>query len=354
MRQLVTSLLGLGLLISLPSAAQNLPSTAQKLKNNQVDIPEITSGLEKYKKDLGNDFVVIVYKDGKDVYRREFGEMRATTQEPIGAASQWLTAALVMSYVDEGKITLDDKLGDYLPIFQSYSKGYITMRMCLSHTTTIESDPPIFRTALKKKKFDTLEEEVASFAKDRNMKGRQGTQFYYGTVGPNIAGRVLELVVKRPFDRVMRDRLGKQLGWRRTNFMSDGVYAENPSAGAKSSPDDYMKFLTMLLNKGMVGDKRVLSEASVNELMKKQTGAASIAYTSPVSQGNDYGFGCWIQEKDEAGIGTLVNCPGVTGTWPWINRSKGYAAIVFTKGDLPEQKRMVFEEIRELIEQHLN
>ncbi|HEY8397640.1 MAG TPA: serine hydrolase domain-containing protein [Flavihumibacter sp.] len=329
-------------------------SFSQALKNNQVDIPAITSGLEKYAKELGNDFVVIVHKDGKDVYRREFGEMKANTQEPIGAASQWLTAALALSYVEDGKLSLDDKLGDAIPIFQSYSKGYITLRMCLNHTTGIESDPPVFRTALKKKKFPSLEEEVVSFAKDRNLKARQGTQFYYSNVGPNIAGRMIELATKKPFDRAMRDRLGKLLGWRRTNFMSDGMYAENPFSGAKSSAEDYMKFLVMLLNNGKYGDKQVLSEASVNELMKKQTGSASIAYTSPISQGNDYGFGCWIQEKDANGNGTLVNCPGVNGTWPWINRSKGYAAIVFTKSDLPDQKRMVFEEIRELIEQNIN
>ncbi len=334
--------------------AINNHAAAQTLRNKQVDIPSLTTALEKYKKDLGNDFVVIVHKDGNDLYRREFGELRAASQEPIGAASQWLTAALVMSYVDEGKITLDDKLGDYLPIYQSYSKGYITLRMCLSNTTAIESDAPIFRTALKKKKFESLEAEVASYAKDRNMKGRQGSLFYYGTIGPNIAGRVLELVAKRNFDRIMRDRLGKQLGWKRTNFMSDGVYAENPAAGGKSSADDYMKFLAMLLNNGKVGDVQVLSEASVNEILKKQTGDASIAYTSPISQGNEFGLGCWIQEKGSDGIGTLVNCPGINGTWPWINRTKGYAAIVFTKGDLPEQKRMVFEEIRELIEQHIN
>jgi CubicO group peptidase (beta-lactamase class C family) len=352
MRSILLS--SIAFLLAASSSAQTPAAQAKPLRNNQVDIPAITEGLEKYKKDLGNDFVVIVHKDGKDVYRREFGELRATSQEPIGAASQWLTAALVMSYVDEGKLSLDDKLGDFLPIYQSYSKGYITLRMCLSHTTTIESDLPVFRTALKKKKFDTLEDEVASYAKDRNMKGRQGTQFYYGNIGPNIAGRVLELVAKRPFDRVMRDRLGKQLGWKRTNFMSDGVFAENPSAGAKSSADDYMKFLTMLLNNGKVGTVQVLKEASVNEILKKQTGAASIAYASPISQGNDYGFGCWIQEKDAAGNGTLVNCPGINGSWPWINKSKGYAAIVFTKGELPDQKRMVFEEIRELIEQHIN
>lgn len=318
-----------------------------------IDIPAITEGLQKYAKDLGNDFVVMVQQADKLVYKMEFGEMKATMQEPVGAASQWLTAALVMTFVEEGKLSLDDKLGDYLPIYQSYSKGYITIRQCLSHTTTIETDPPVFRTALKKKKFDTLEDEVSSFAKNRNMKGKQGTQFYYGDLGPNIAGRVLEVIAKKPFDRLMRDRLGKALGLRRTNFMSDGMYSESPSAGGKSSAEDYMKFLSMLLNKGVFNGKQVLSENSVNELLKMQTGSAQIIYASPLSQGNAYGLGCWLQEKDEQGNGILVNCPGISGSWPWIHRGKGYAAIVFTKGESPDQKRMVFEDIRGLIEQHI-
>ncbi|MBC6493094.1 serine hydrolase domain-containing protein [Flavihumibacter stibioxidans] len=347
MRNLLqTAFLAAGLSFIVPLSAQVKPGKGP-------DIPALTEGLQKYAKDLGNDFVVIVQKDGKDVYRKEFGELKATMQEPIGAASQWLTAALVMTFVEEGKLSLDDKLGDYLPIYQSYSKGYITLRQCLSHTTTIETDPPVFRTALKKKKFDTLEDEVNSFAKDRNMKGKQGTQFYYGNIGPNIAGRVLEVIAKKPFDRLMRDRLGKALGLRRTNFMSDGIYSESPSAGGKSSADDYIKFLSMLLNKGMYNGKQVLSENSVNEILKMQTANAQIVYASPLSQGNAYGLGCWLQEKDEQGNGILVNCPGISGTWPWIHKGKGYAAIVFTKGESPDQKRMIFEEIRELIEQHI-
>ncbi len=318
-----------------------------------VDIPAITEGLKQYEKDLGKDFVVIVQKDGKDVYRKEFGELKAGTQEAIGAASQWLTAALVMSYVEEGKISLDDKLGDYLPVFQSYSKGFITMRQCLSHTTSIQTDMSTFRGLLKKKKFETLEEEVNSFGKDRNLQAKQGSLFYYGNLGPDIAGRVLEVITKKNFDRIFRDRISKALGLRRTSFMSDGFYAESPSAGAKSSADDYIKFLSMLANGGMFNGKQVLSQKSVSEILKPQTGTAKIVYTSPLSQGNAYGLGCWIQEKDEMGNGNLVNCPGITGSWPWINISKGYAAIVFTRSEAPEQKRMVFESIRELIEANI-
>lgn len=335
------------LAISLP-----LFCTAQT-KAPMVDIPAITQGLQQYQKDLGNDFVVIVQRDGKDVYRKEFGELKATSQEEIGAASQWLTAALAMTYVEEGKIALDDKLGDYIPSLQSYSKGYVTLRQCLSHTTSIETDPPTFRTILKKKKFDNLEAEVNSFAKDRNLQAKQGTQFYYGNLGPNIAGRALEIISKKPFDRIFRDRIAKLVTMRRTSFMSDGLYAENPSAGAKSTADDYIKFLSMLLNKGQVNGKQVISEKSVNEILKVQTGAAKLVYSSPLSQGNAYGFGCWLQEKDDQGNGILINCPGISGSWPWISKSKNYAAIVFTKSTAPDQKRMTFEAIRELIETNL-
>ncbi|HPZ87920.1 MAG TPA: serine hydrolase domain-containing protein [Flavihumibacter sp.] len=341
-------------LTSFLSSLLVLGSTAMaQTKAPMLDIPAITAGLETYKKDLGNDFVVIVQRDGKDIYRKEFGELKATSQEAIGAASQWLTAALTMTFVEEGKIALDDKLGNYLPSYQSYSKGWVTFRQCLSHTTSIEQDPPAFGALLKKKKFESLEAEVNAYAKDRKLQGKQGTLFYYGSVGPNTAGYVLELIGKKDYDRLFRERLSKNLGLRRTSFMSDGLEAESPFAGAKSTADDYIKFLSMLLNKGSFNGKQVLSEKSVNEILKVQTGAAKMVYASPLSQGNAYGLGCWLQEKDEQGNGTLVNCPGVSATWPWISKSKNYAAIVFTKSESPEQKRMVFEAIRELIEANL-
>ncbi|KIC91605.1 serine hydrolase [Flavihumibacter sp. ZG627] len=339
--------------LALAPSANILAQAKPKLRAGLIDIPAITSVLEKNSKDLGTDFAMIIYKDGKDIYKREFGEMKTTQQENIGAASQWLTAALVMTFVEEGKISLDDRLGDYIPALESYSKGYITLRHCLTHTTGIETDLPSFRAAIKKKKYNTLEEEVNAIAKDRNLKSKQGTEFYYGNIGHNIAGRVLEIISKKNFDRLVRDRIGKHLGFKRTNFMSDDAYAENPSGGGKSSAEDYIKFLAMLLNKGQFNGKQVLTERSVNEILKLQAADAKIVYTSPLSQGNSYGLGCWIEEKDAEGNGILVNCPGISGTWPWIHRGKGYAAVVFTKSDSPDQKRTIFEEIRQVVEQSI-
>src|SRR5688572_25130883 len=73
--------------------------------------------LQKNQKALGGEFAVLIYKDGKVVYQKAIGEFNAKTQVPIGAAGNWLTAALVMTFVDQGKLSLDDPVSQYLPEF---------------------------------------------------------------------------------------------------------------------------------------------------------------------------------------------------------------------------------------------
>ncbi len=83
----------------------------------QYDFTELSQKLEVNKKVLGNDAVALIYKDGKIIYQKEIGEFNVKTQAPIASCSKWLTAALVMSFVEQGKISLDDKVSQYLPIF---------------------------------------------------------------------------------------------------------------------------------------------------------------------------------------------------------------------------------------------
>ena len=101
----VCSILALVLLLLQPAAAQyNLAALDDYLQRNQ--------------KSVGNKFAVLVYKDGKVVYQKAMGEFTAKTQAPIANAGNWLTAALVMIFVDQGKLSLDDPVSKYLPVFE--------------------------------------------------------------------------------------------------------------------------------------------------------------------------------------------------------------------------------------------
>jgi len=217
-------------------------------QENFTDLDDI---LKQKQKLLGKDFVVLLWKkDDTLVYKKEFGDFNSKTQAPIASCSKWLTAALVMTFVDEGNLSLDDKITKWLPEFEKYGKNYITIRDCLCHMTGIRSEPITLMKLLERKKFNSLEDEVNSFdAKD--IQANPGEEFRYSNIGLNIAGRILEIISKKKFDILARQRLFVPLDMRRTTFTTLDGSAVNPSGGARSSPDDYMHFMVMLMNKGV-------------------------------------------------------------------------------------------------------
>ncbi|WP_207510754.1 serine hydrolase domain-containing protein [Longitalea luteola] len=305
----------------------------------QPDFSNVDALLNKNQKLLGNDLVAMVYKDGRVIYTKELGtDFNAKTAAPIASASKWLTAALVMIFVDEGKLDLDDPVNKYLPVFDKYMKSHVTIRQCLTHTTGIEKDKGNLLKIVQRRKFMNLEEEVNAFAA-KEISNNAGTEFHYGTIGLNVAGRVLEVISKKPFDRLIQEKLLRPLKMRATSFMNENGYAPNPSGGARSTANDYMNFLSMILNKGMFEGKRILSEKAIEEMQKPQFTNLPVKHTPKVAEGFHYGLGQWIQEEDANGNSTVVSSPGLFGTWPYIDKCRNYAAIIFVKSLLNEQKK---------------
>lgn len=316
--------------------------------NAQYNWAAIDTKLQANQKLLGNDVVAMIWKGDSLIYKKEMGDFNSKTQAPIASCSKWLTAALVMQFVDEGKISLDDPVVKYLPYFEKYFKSYITIRQCLSHTTGIDDEGSLLKKLMQRKKFATLEEEVESFAA-RDIRANAGTDFWYGSIGLNIAGRVLEVISKKKFDILIKTKLFTPLGMRKTSF-SNQEGAINPSGGAISTADDYMKFLVMLMNKGKNNGVQVLTEKSVNEMMKVQTNALPIKYAPKSASGFNYAAGSWAIEENKNGVATCLASPGLFGTWPMIDFCRGYAYIVFVKSLLGEERAGVHLEIKKLID----
>lgn len=317
----------------------------------QYNWGDLDAQLEDKQKLLGTNIVTMIWKGDSLVYKKEMGGFNIKTQAPIASCSKWLTAALVMQFVDEGKISLDDKVVKYLPEFDKYFKGYITIRHCLSHMTGIKDEEGILRKIIQRRKFLTLEEEVNSFAA-KEIRANTGTDFWYGNIGLNIAGRVLEVVSKRKFDVLIRSKLLIPLGMRKTTFTDLDGGAINPSGGAQSTAEDYMKFLVMLLNKGKYSGVQILSENSVNEMMKVQNKPEQIKYAPKSAAGFNYTSGSWaIEEKN--GIATTLASPGLFGTWPMIDYCRGYAYLIFVKNLLGEERADAHLQIKKVIDEQI-
>ncbi|HEV7622412.1 MAG TPA: serine hydrolase, partial [Flavisolibacter sp.] len=255
-------------------------------------------------------------------------------------------------FVDEGKISLDDYISKYIPLYETYNKRYITIRQCLSHMTGIQAEPVRLLKLLERKKYNSLEDEVNSFAK-KEISANPGTDFYYSNIGINIVGRILEIISKKKFDMLIRSRLFIPLGMRQTTFSTLDGSAINPSGGAQSNANEYMHFLQMLLNNGMYNGVRVLSETSIKQLRQTLTTQEQIKYAPIVAKGYNYALGSWVVEENEQHQATILACPGLFGTWPVVDFCRGYACIFFVKTLLGEQKRDVYEQLIEALDEKL-
>lgn len=315
----------------------------------QYNFEKLDNFLIQHQKELGSDLVALIYRNDQLVYQKELGDFNAKTQAPIASCSKWLTAALVMQFVDQKKLSLDDPVSKYLPIFATYGKSYITIRNCLSHTTGIQADKPGLISILKRNRYTSLQQEVDDFASKREIEANPGTEFFYSVIGLNIAGRVLEVISKKSFDQLIMQKLFRPLGMKNTSFATEK--AVNPSGGAKSTAEDYLQFMQMILNKGVYKGVRILSVESIAEMQKNQIGLATIKYAPPGGQGYTYGLGEWMMETDNQI--TEVLCPGLFGTWPFIDLQRNYACIFFVKTLLNEQKRDHYNDLKKMIDDQI-
>ena len=310
-------------------------------------LPVVDAVLEGNKKSLGNNFSVVIAVADSVVYQKNIGDVQAKTPAPIGAASQWLTTALIMQLVDEGKLSLDDKISQYLPVFESYRKGYITLRHCLTNMTGIAGEGSKLVSFFDKKKFASLEEEIPAIAK-KDIQTNAGEAFRYNDDGYVIAARIAEVVTKKRFDQLIRTKLFVPMGMRNTSFVTDDGSAPNPATGAKFTAADYAKFLQMLLNKGKLGDKQILSEASVDEMHKVQIAKEQIRDAPKAVQGYAFALGSWAE--DNAAVLTL---PGWNGTWSEVNFNRGYGYVVLPQNFTGEQLAAPYTALKEAIDQTL-
>ena len=295
----------------------------------QYDFSELGKYLEEHRSDLGGNVSTLLWKDGKIIYSNQLGNMDSDKVTLIASCSKWLSAALIMTFVDEGKISLDDTLGKFLPVFSEYGKGHIKIRQCMSHTTGIESGPINLFSVLKETSYSSLETEVIDIAKKKKLIAIPGTEFRYSNYGLSIVARILEVISNKSFEELFQERIAIPLGMLHTSFGKGKLVS--PSGGARSTPDDYMHFLIMILNKGNHNGKQILSEHAVSQMQEAQTTLASVKYAPKGAEGFNYALGEWVQEVNESGKSIVLTSPGLFGTWPYVDNCRNYAALFFVK-----------------------
>lgn len=325
------------------------PLYSQKKAPPPPTLPVVDKLVEERKADFGKDFSVVVAVADSVIYQKNIGDAaNVKTPFSIGASSQWFTTALILQLADEGKVSLDDPVAKYLPEFELYRRNFVTIRHCLTHQTGLTRDNFKDGDFLEKSGAASLEAEVTSILK-KEIHGNAGEAFRYTAYGPVILARVAEAVTKKKFDQLIRTRLFVPLTMRNTTFATDDGAAPNPAGGAKSTAADFTKFLQMLLGKGKWSGKQILSEGAVEEMRKIQVDASHTEAVPRADERLSFALGCWA----EGAVGTkatVLLLPGLSGTWPVVDFSRGYAMLVFARDFSGEQKPAVYNGLKSVVD----
>jgi CubicO group peptidase (beta-lactamase class C family) len=317
----------------------------------QAPFAKLDHWMDENTKDMGGRAILVIYKDGKIIYNKsvldmtrrqktivkyvarkqglesDLKEYTLNSRVMIASSSKWYSAALVMTFVDEGKLRLTDTVGTWLPVMSAHGKGGITIGECLSHLTGIK-EPPLKELLKDMKNINSMDQAIQLIA-SLPMEGESGKSFHYSNAGLQIAGAVIEKISGKSFEDLFAERIAVPLGMKNTDFGRKNVAL--PAGGALSTTEDYLSFLTMILNKGIFGEKQILTRQSVDEMQINRIGPdVKIEYSPAEAKGLGYGYGEWVDKSDDGNPSSWATSPGLFGSFPWIENEKHYCAFLMT------------------------
>ena len=155
---------------------------------------------------------VALVEHGQIVYLNAYGKARleppmaATTemQYSIGSVSKQFTAALILMLVEDGKMTLDDPVGKYLPHLTRANE--VTVRQILSMTSGYQDYWPedYVMTSMM---VPTVAQHILDVWGSKPLDFDPGTQWQYSNTNYVIAGRIAEMVGGKPLVEQLRERI---------------------------------------------------------------------------------------------------------------------------------------------------
>ncbi|HEX8794447.1 MAG TPA: serine hydrolase domain-containing protein [Polyangiaceae bacterium] len=192
---------------------------------------------------------VAVLDAGRIAYSRGFGTKGPGSTEPvdartlyrIGSNTKALTAVALLRLVDEGKVSLDGRVTDYVAglAITGTEIGSVTLRDLLTHQSGLSDD---FVADASHDDSGLLAYFTGSqVTQDEYFMDPPGSFYDYSNPNFNLAGLVAEQVSGVSYRQMMHDRVLAPLGMTRTFFLpseaiADGDVSEGLTDGSYQVP----------------------------------------------------------------------------------------------------------------------
>jgi CubicO group peptidase (beta-lactamase class C family) len=298
--------------------------------------------------------------------------MRKDTLFRVASMTKPVTAIGIMILADEGKLSPDDDVARHLPEFAGQmlvaEQGKdavrlkkparpVKLRDLLTHTAGLAGYPPGVNDVYEKRNRTLAETTLAAAL--RPLQFEPGTRWAYSNPGIDTLGRVIEVVSGESYEAFLQKRVFDPLGMTDTTFYPTPekmkrlavTYGKNkdghlvagpfgliglpphpkhpiPAGGLVSSGPDFARLYRMMLHKGTLDGKRILSEKAVAEMTRTQTGDIKTGFVDGMS----FGYG-WAVVKEPKGVTAMLSPGayghgGAFGTQGWVDPERDLFIIL--------------------------
>lgn len=328
---------------------------------------------------------------GKPMSRDAIFHMMSSTKQ--------ITSVAVLMMMDEGKLSLDDKVSKFIPEFANQKVAVttvgsdaspkielvpadreITIKDLLTHTSGLSglNVPDSLR-----KRIEALFNPEHSLSDLIPLLGevpldfQPGTKWMYSPLyGMDVLLHIVEIVSGQQADIFLSERIFKPLDMQDTFFSvppekmerlvypysyQDGEWKQKPTlfnagptkyfcgaGGLFSTVHDFVNFEIMLLNKGEFNGHRLLKPETVELMSTNQVGSLFADWIPPITGGFGFGLGVRVLMDPAKGHGWgkgAFGWGGAYGTESWADPELGVAAAMFIQADpAPFEPKTDFQE----------
>ncbi|WZP00713.1 serine hydrolase domain-containing protein [Isosphaeraceae bacterium EP7] len=319
---------------------------------------------------VGGELLII--KNRKTILHEAYGErdredkraMERGTIFNIRSMTKPLTRVAVQMLADEGKLRLDDPVAKYLPGFDNEKSKAITIEQLLQHRSGL----PLTILTVKIDQYSDLQAQANAIG-ENGPQFKPGEKFWYSDAGSDAAAAIVERISGTTIDRFVAERILQPLGMADSFYLSKAddprksrvasLYIGSPGKWTRfwtpegaplypfawgsqtlySTPADYARFLALLMDGGMAGGKRLLSNEAIARILTPVAPMKSLGVDGPYPCGffgmkSHYGQMSMLYAPGESPVGAEVRAighDGSDGTGAWAFPAEDLIVCYFTQ-----------------------
>ena len=174
-----------------------------------------------------------VIRDGQLIYAKGYGFANVEHQVPVkpetifqsGSVGKQFTSMAVMILVEEGKISLDDKINKYFTDAPAEWNN-ITVRHLLTHTSGMTDYPKDFNF-----RADYTEDDIYKRVKTVPLAFQPGEKWAYSNLGYVTLGILINRVTGKFYGDYLKERVFTPLGMTTARVINEADIVPNRAAG---------------------------------------------------------------------------------------------------------------------------